>query len=162
MRLHVKLLTVVRVRGRDWISLFFCVAILISTIEVVGGPSTPPPVPAHQGSQSELNETAPLVTEIKTKTTGDNIEVFVKGWRPSSCHKTQEVFVSQEAEVTKIVIRMQKSPPPPNQLCTPTLEPMNIKVADLLKTQKASYKIMVLGHKGWHELDITHLMPAGL
>lgn len=144
-------------------------ALLLST-KVVGGPSTPlPTAPPSKvasvptGSQTELSEAAPFVSEIKVQTEGDNIEVFVKGWRPSSCHKSQEVLVTQETEVTRVVVRMQRSKPAANQVCSTTnLEPLNIKVADLLKTQKSSYKILVLGHKGWHELDLAHLMPTGL
>lgn len=151
-----------RLRGRDWISLgIICAAILASSREVVGGPSTPP-AGAASPSQNELTETAPLISELKTTIGETSIEVFVVGWRPSSCHKTQEVLVTQEADATKIVIRMLKSAPPAGQLCSTTMEPMTIKVADLAKTLKSSYKIMALGHTGWHQHDITHVMPPGL
>jgi len=109
-----------------------------------------------------LLEAAPYIDRIDAKTGGDNVEVFVEGWRPTSCHKSQETLVTPELDNTKIVIRMQQSMPPVGQTCLPLQERMKLKVADLPKTQKASYKIMVLGHKGWHQLDISHLMPEGL
>lgn len=155
---------VARLRGRDWISLgICCVAILISSNEVVGGPSTPPAQASNSAeSQHELSESSPLVSEIKIKRHDSNIEVFVEGWRPSPCHKSQEILVSPGADSTRVVIRMKKSAPGPNQNCNAKPEPLNLKVADLNPASKSSYKIQVLGHKGWHVLDVTHLMPQGL
>jgi hypothetical protein len=140
------------------------VAILISYNEVVGGPSTPlsEPAPVIHRSQSELSESAPYIYKVEAITSGDTIEVFINGWRPSTCHKSQEVLISKEAVSTKIIVRMQKSEPPLGQSCSSSSELVKLKVADLLKTQKSSYLISVLGHKGWHQIDLTHLMPEGL
>lgn len=167
--LHAKLLTVVRVRGRDWISLLYCkvcctvlcAAVLTSANEVFGDPSTPRTL-VNSGSQSELAEAAPYIDKVEVKNSPENIEVFVEGLRPTSCHKSQEILVEQGIENTKIIIRMRRTEPPTGQLCQKLQDPLQLKVADLPKNQKSSYKILVLGHKGWHELDVSHLIQEGL
>jgi len=150
--LRVKLMTVVHMRGREKIILMMIALAL--NYKASGGPSKP----LNNSRQvDELYETAPIISRIETLVNENTIEVFINGWSPSGCFNKQDISVDTEnPNHTKVVLRLQDTDKSESGECSETKKEFRIKVADLAKSQKNSYLIKALGHRGWHTEDLRH------